>query len=99
MSLTSEPNDNGVTESHKFDSKVEEVAAGNSGTDRRESPAGIQDAITVGALDYRKHITDFSTYGVVDIWAYGKNIVGLFTGYIHLDLLENGLSHVDGTSV
>ncbi|KAG6848448.1 hypothetical protein H0H93_016864 [Arthromyces matolae] len=84
ISMTLIPYKNGNVD-QDLDNKVEEVSAGNAGTDNRHSPAGNPGAITVGALDHYDVPTDFSNYGKqVDIWALGGSIVALFIG----DMLE-----------
>ncbi|KAG6818754.1 hypothetical protein H0H93_002120 [Arthromyces matolae] len=105
ITRTANPGQDGIDP--ELDAKVEEVAAGNSGTDRRHSPAGIEGAITVGALDNTDQVTKFSNFGnQVDIWAMGTPIIGLFTGDIVPILVKQwwargrtgGEIHADGTS-
>lgn len=62
------------------------VAAGNESTKDMRRPAVSPDAITVGAVDYFKRITDFSSDQTVmdpskktvtekpDVWAYGADV-------------------------
>ncbi|TYS17673.1 S8 family serine peptidase [Rossellomorea vietnamensis] len=58
------------------------AAAGNSGSDEREYPAGFEGVISVGAVNDENILTSFSNYGSsVDVVAPGETIYS--TGYDH----------------
>jgi serine protease len=70
------------------------AAAGNSGANLKEYPAGFKGVISVGATNEKKQLADFSTFGPsVDIVAPGENIYSTaYTG-------KSTFSELDGTSM
>ncbi|KAG9085112.1 subtilisin-like serine protease [Ceratobasidium sp. UAMH 11750] len=53
------------------------IAAGNSNADAStSSPARVQSANTIGAVDSKKQKASFSNYGaLIDVWYYGVDVV------------------------
>ncbi|KAG8737114.1 subtilisin-like serine protease [Ceratobasidium sp. 414] len=78
------------------------IAAGNSNADAAEtSPARVEAANTVGAVDSSNAKAKFSNYGpVLDVWALGVNVLSAWIGSTTAEKVLSGTSmatpHVAG---
>lgn len=73
------------------------VSAGNTAKDELRYPASFDDVVTVGAVDVKKEIAQFSTYGNhVDVCQVGVGVISAYfnpqQGYEYMELSGTSMS-------